>query len=167
MWNTPVHRRERAKYPPDSHAGIRGKVSTPVPPLLLEVWARALPCSPAGSKGRAPRRWGLGRGADFTPLPLWPLMVQEHPTRSSAAGGGGSGAAPSLQRRGEERAWARGRHPRSATRASKAPHAQGRAQTPKGRRPRVAPEPTLVLLPPLLYHSAPTPPTRSRPQTPH
>lgn len=91
----------------------------------------------------APRRWGLGGGTDFTPLPLRPLSVQGTPRPLQCGGWGRQQSSPepcSGAGRGGARAWARGRHPRVAPRASKAPHAQGRARAPKGRRPRVAPE---------------------------
>lgn len=67
------------------------------------------------------------------PSPSGRWRCREHPARASAAGGGGSRAArsPAAERGGEERAWAHGRHPHAAPRASEAPHAQGRAGAPK------------------------------------
>lgn len=127
---------------------------------------------PAGSRAPA-RGGGAWVGAPIShPSPSGRWRFREHPARSSAAGGGGSRTArsPAAERGGEERAWARGRHPHAALRASEAPHAQGRARAPKGGgRGWQGREQTPGLCPPLLHRSPPPPtsPTRSRPQTPH
>lgn len=101
-----------------------------------------------------PGRWRLGN----TP---------PAPVRRVGEAAGRTGA---LQRRGagRARARARSRHPRAAPRASEAPHAQGRARAPAGRRPRVAPaRADSRLLSPTPHQAPQPPPTRSRPRTPH
>lgn len=136
------------------------KCGAPQPPTRAEAekgrdgWQRSSSLkaggpspAPTQSPRRAPRGRPRGGGAwegalTSHPSPSGRWRFREHPARSSAAGGGGSRAArsPTAERGGEERAWAHGRHPHAAPRASEAPHAQGRAGAPEGRRPRVAGE---------------------------
>lgn len=105
--------------PPGKEKYVWGVNTGASAPSTLKVGPppQAADVSPAGSKGLAPSRWGLGGGADFTPLPLRPLAVREHPARSSAAGGGGREAARSpAAARGGARMGAWPPPPRSPTR---------------------------------------------------
>lgn len=98
--------------------------------------------SPAGSEGPAPRRWGLGGGTDFTPLPLRPLAVQGTPRPLQGSGWGRQPNSPepcSGAGRGGARMGARPPPPRSTARQRGPPRSRARAG-PKGRRPRVAGE---------------------------
>lgn len=95
---------------------------------------------PGGLQGAGPRRWGLGGGTDFTPLPLGPLAVQGTPRPLQCSGWGRQPNSPepcSGAGRGGARMGARPPPPRSTARQRGPPRSRARAG-PKGRRPRVA-----------------------------
>lgn len=139
---TPRPREREAEAPTPTHAeGGRG--ATASPPLLAE-----------GSEGPG-AEVGPGGGADLT-LPLRRGRPRNTPPArvrrvgAAARGAGRSAAAAPAQP------------------APAGPPTLKGARAPRGRRPRVAPARAGSRLPsPLLHRSPPTPPTRSRPRTPH
>lgn len=140
-----------APQPPtraEAGKGQDGGVSAP-PRLRLRVEGGVPPSpgpqqSPRGGGlpgAGPPRRWGLGGGTDFTPLPLRPRAVQGTPRPRAPGRRVGEAAEPpgALQRRGEEGRSAHGRMgarppPPTRRRAPAGPPALkgGRARAPKG-----------------------------------
>lgn len=150
-WNTPVRRRElSAPQSPTQAERGKGQYGR-LHPLTLQVGARARVRQglPRGLKRGRPRGGGAWMGALTShPSPSGRWRFRNTPPAPVRRVGEAAEQPGALQRHGEERAWARGRHPRAAPRASKAPYAQGRARAPKRRRPCVAEAADSRLVPP-------------------
>lgn len=167
---------EKVPCAPAPNARRGGEGARRVSALLLAEGGGPQPGSAAvpaaGSRGPAPRRWGLGGGTDSTPLPLRPLAVQGTPRPRECGGWGRQPGGPEPCRgagRGGARMGARPPPPRGTARQRGPPRSRARGGPQGGGRGWQGREQTPGLCPPLLRRSPPPPtsPTRSGPQTPH